>query len=417
MDKFIIEGKRKLKGEVKISGSKNASLPIMAAALLTDKDVLLKNIPDLKDITTMANLLKNLGCIVEVHNSTMSINCSNITSKVAPYELVKTMRASILVLGPLLARFGFARVSMPGGCAIGVRPVNLHLKAFESMGANINIEEGYIVAKSDKLTGNVIYFDIPTVTGTENVIMAATLAKGKTLIKNAAKEPEIVDLANMLNMMGAKIEGAGTSTIGIEGVDGLNGVEYTVMNDRIEAGTFMCAALITSSFIKMSNTPIYAMDAIFDKFKEMGGIVETLGDNSVLVGGETIKPVNIKTSVYPGFPTDMQAQFVSVLSLADGVSIVKETIFENRFQHVAELNRMNANIVVSNNQAVINGVKQLKGAKVMATDLRASASLVIAALAASGSTEILRIYHLDRGYEKIEEKLSKLGASIRREKA
>ena len=417
MDKFIIEGSKKLSGTVKISGSKNASLPIMSAALLTKEDVILKNIPDLKDINTMINLLKHLGCKIKKEGDVVTINCSSIDSPEAPYELVKTMRASILVLGPLLARLNSAKVSMPGGCAIGVRPVNLHLKAFESMDASISIDEGYIVAKTNKLKGSDIYFDIPTVTGTENVVMAATLASGKTVIKNAAKEPEIVDLANMLNKMGAKIEGSGTSTITVEGVDRLSGVEYTVMNDRIEAGTFMCAALITSSFIKMVNTPVYAMDAIFDKFKEMGGVVDVEDDSAVIVGGETIKPVNIKTSVYPGFPTDMQAQFISVLTLADGVSIVKETIFENRFQHVAELNRMNADIVVSNNQAVINGVKQLKGARVMATDLRASASLVIAALAAAGSTEILRIYHLDRGYEKLEQKLSNLGANIRREKA
>ncbi len=416
MDKFIIEGSKKLSGTVKISGSKNASLPIMSAALLTKESVTLKNIPDLKDISTMINLLKHLGCEVKKEGDVVTINCSDINSPEAPYELVKTMRASILVLGPLLARLNTAKVSMPGGCAIGVRPVNLHLKAFESMDASINIDEGYIVAKTDRLKGSDIYFDIPTVTGTENVVMAATLASGKTVIKNAAKEPEIVDLANMLNKMGAKIEGAGTSTITVEGVNRLKGVEYTVMNDRIEAGTFMCAALITSSFIKMVNTPVYAMDAIFDKFKEMGGVVDVENDSSVIVGGEIIKPVNIKTSVYPGFPTDMQAQFISVLTLADGVSIVKETIFENRFQHVAELNRMNADIVVSNNQAVINGVKQLKGARVMATDLRASASLVVAALAAAGLTEILRIYHLDRGYERLEQKLSGLGANIRREK-
>jgi len=417
MDKFIVEGSKKLTGTVKISGSKNASLPIMSAALLTKEDIILKNIPDLKDINTMIHLLKHLGCKVEKEDDAVTINCSSIDSFEAPYELVKTMRASVLVLGPLIARLNMAKVSMPGGCAIGVRPVNLHLKAFESMDTSINIDEGYIVAKTDKLKGSDVYFDIPTVTGTENVIMAATLAVGKTVIKNAAKEPEIVDLANMLNKMGAKIEGAGTSTITVEGVDRLRGVEYAVMNDRIEAGTFMCAALITSSFIKMVNTPVYAMDAIFDKFKEMGGVVEVESDSVVTVGGEIIKPVNIKTSVYPGFPTDMQAQFISVLTLAEGVSIVKETIFENRFQHVAELNRMNADIVVSNNQAVINGVKQLKGARVMATDLRASASLVIAALAAAGSTEILRIYHLDRGYEKLEQKLSRLGANIRREKA
>ncbi len=416
MDKFVIEGGKKLKGQVDISGSKNASLPIIAASLLTKEDVVLSNVPLLKDITTMINLLTELGCTIKRQDKQLLINCSQLHSFDAPYNLVKTMRASILVLGPLLARFKHAKVSMPGGCAIGVRPVNLHLKALNAMEAAINIEEGYIVAKAKILKGNEIYFDIPTVTGTENIIMAATLAQGTTVIKNAAKEPEIVDLTNMLNKMGAKIQGAGTSTITINGVGELHGVEYSVMNDRIEAGTFMCAALATSSFIKMNNVPIYAMDAIFDKFKEMGGCVELIDETTAIVGGEAIKPINIKTSVYPGFPTDMQAQFISVLSMSNGVSVVKETIFENRFQHVAELNRMNANILVSNNQAVIKGVSKLKGAKVMATDLRASASLVIAALAAVGTTEILRIYHLDRGYENIEKKLSKLGANIRREK-
>ncbi len=417
MDKFIIEGGNKLQGRVKISGSKNAALPIIAAAILTDEELILKNIPDLKDITTMINLLKELGCFAKKENGTLYIRCKNIKSSKAPYELVKTMRASILVLGPLLARTGVAYVSMPGGCAIGVRPINLHLKALEIMGANINIDKGYIVAQSKKLTGGEIYFDTPTVTGTENILMAAATAGGKTVIKNAAKEPEIVDLANILNNMGANIEGAGTSTIIVNGVKKLGGIEYSVMNDRIEAGTFMCAALITSSFIEIENAPVYAMDAIVDKFREAGGIVEQKGDNLIIAGGKIIKPVNIKTSVYPGFPTDMQAQFISVLSLAEGVSIVKETIFENRFQHVAELNRMNADIVVSNNQAVINGVETLIGATVMATDLRASASLVIAALAAEGVTEILRIYHLDRGYENMETKLANLGAKIRRIKA
>ncbi len=417
MDKFIIEGGRKLKGDVYISGAKNSSLPILAAAILTDKEIVLHNVPHLRDIVTMINLLKGLGCCVEFSDGTVRINCKELKSERAPYELVKTMRASVLVLGPLLARFGYAEVSMPGGCAIGVRPINLHLKAFQLMNTDIEIENGYIIAKTDKLVSNDIYFDIPTVTGTENVMMAATLAKGETVIKNAAKEPEVVDLANLLNKMGAKIEGAGTSKIVINGVEGLNGAEYEIMSDRIEAGTFMCAALITSSFIRMKNVPIYAMDAVFDKFKEIGGVIEKEGDGSILVGGEKILPTNIETSVYPGFPTDMQAQFVAVLSLAGGVSIVKETIFENRFQHVAELNRMGANIVVSNNQSVINGVEELKGAKVMATDLRASASLVIAALASKGTTEILRIYHLDRGYEDMENKLSNLGASIRRVKA
>ncbi len=416
MDKFVIEGGNRLKGCVSISGSKNASLPAMAAALLTDEKLTLKNIPNLKDISTMSRLLEELGCSVERKGDSLIINCSKLRSAVAPYELVKTMRASILVLGPLVARMKHAEVSMPGGCAIGVRPVNLHLKALENMGTNIEIDKGYIVASAKNLTGGEIYFDIPTVTGTENIMMAATLSRGTTIIKNAAKEPEIVDLANLLNSMGAKIEGAGTATITIEGVESLKGTEYSVMYDRIEAGTFMCAALITSSMIELKNMPKEAMDAICDKFREMGGKIEHLSNGNVMVGGNEIKPVNIETSVYPGFPTDMQAQFISVLTLAKGVSIVKETIFENRFQHVAELNRMNANIVVSNNQAVITGVDKLKGATVMATDLRASASLVIAALAAEGTTQILRIYHLDRGYEKLEKKLSALGANIRREK-
>ncbi len=416
MDEFVIEGGNRLKGTVAISGSKNASLPAMAAALLTSETVTLRNIPELRDIATMKRLLEELGCTVVRKGNALEINCSRLRSTLAPYELVKTMRASILVLGPLVARMKKAEVSMPGGCAIGVRPVNLHLKALESMGTSIDIESGYIVASANNLVGNEIYFDIPTVTGTENVMMAATLSRGTTVIKNAAKEPEVVDLSRLLNKMGAKIKGAGTSTITIEGVESLGGADYSIMYDRIEAGTFMCAALITSSMIELSNMPLEAMDAICDKFREMGGRIEKLENGNVLVGGEKISPVNIETSVYPGFPTDMQAQFMSVLTLADGVSIVKETIFENRFQHVAELNRLSANIVVSNNQAVITGVKSLKGATVMATDLRASASLVIAALAAEGTTRILRIYHLDRGYEKLEKKLSDLGAKIRREK-
>ena len=417
MDKFIIDGGYKLSGTVKISGSKNSSLPIMAASMLTDQDVVLENVPHLRDINTMIKLLKELGCTVENKNETLTINCKNANSLRASYDLVKTMRASILVLGPLISRFRYAEVSMPGGCAIGVRPVNLHLKALEKMGASISMEKGYIVAKAETLNGAEVYFDIPTVTGTENVIMASVLAKGTTAIKNAAKEPEIVDLANMLNTMGAKIKGVGTSTIIVEGVDSLSGADYTVMSDRIEAGTFMCAALITSSKITIENIPVYAMDAVFEKFKTMGGFTEKIQDNSVLVSGSKINPANIKTSVYPGFPTDMQAQFMSVLSLADGTSIIEETIFENRFQHVAELNRLNANITAIGNRAVIRSVDKLIGATVMATDLRASASLVIAGLAAEGVTEILRIYHLDRGYEHLEKKLSSLGAKIRRVKA
>ncbi len=416
MDKFIIEGGFKLSGYVEISGSKNSSLPIMAASLLTDKDVVLHNVPELRDINTMIKLLENLGCRVERKNKKLVLNCKNAGSLRAPYELVKTMRASILVFGPLMSRFGYAEVSMPGGCAIGVRPVNLHIKALEKMGADISIEHGYIVSKARKLKGSQIYFDIPTVTGTENVMMASVFADGTTFIKNAAKEPEVVDLANMLNKMGADIKGAGTSTIVINGVDRLDGVDYAVMFDRIEAGTFMCASLITESNIKIKNIPVYAMDAVFEKFKAVGGFIDIESEDAAVVGGKDIFPINIKTSVYPGFPTDMQAQFMSVLSLAKGTSIIEETIFENRFQHAAELNRLNANISAIGNKAVIRGVDKLVGAKVMATDLRASASLVIAGLAAEGVTEISRIYHLDRGYEHLEEKLSNLGAKIRRVK-
>jgi UDP-N-acetylglucosamine 1-carboxyvinyltransferase len=416
MDKFIIEGGHSLKGEIKVSGSKNSTLPIMAASLLTKDDVVLNNVPNLRDINTMIKLLIELGCKVERKEDALKINCGQVNSTTAPYELVKTMRASILVLGPLVARFKYAKVSMPGGCAIGVRPVNLHIKALEALGAKIALENGYITAQTKSLEGSDIYFDTPTVTGTENIIMAAVLSKSKTIIKNAAREPEVVDLANMLITMGANINGAGTSTIVIEGTDELKGTSYTVMNDRIEAGTFMCTALATSSYLTIKNVPIYAMDAIFGKFKSMGGSIEKIDESTIIAGGNQINPINIKTSIYPGFPTDMQAQFMSVLSIANGTSIIEETIFENRFQHAAELNRMNANILASGSKAIIKGTKKLIGAKVMATDLRASASLVIAGLSADGNTEISRIYHLDRGYEQLEKKLSKVGAKIRRVK-
>ncbi|WP_025270634.1 UDP-N-acetylglucosamine 1-carboxyvinyltransferase [Hippea sp. KM1] len=416
MDKFVIEGPTKLKGEAYISGSKNASLPMMAAAILTSEPVVLSNVPRLKDIDTMCKLLVRLNCRCErKENNDLVIDCSSINSDFAPYELVKTMRASILVFGPLLARLRSAHVSLPGGCAIGVRPVNLHIAAMKNMGASVEIEEGYIVARSDDgLKGEKIYFDIPTVTGTENVLMAASLARGRTVIKNAAKEPEVVDLARMLKAMGAKITGEGESTIEVEGVDRLKGVNYRVMNDRIEAGTFMCAALITGSAIELVNAPLYAMDAIVDKFVEVGGVIRNIDDNRIEVKGNALNPISIKTAVYPGFPTDMQAQFMAVLTLANGTSIIEETIFENRFMHVAELIRLGANIIISGNRAVIEGVDRLIGATVMATDLRASASLVLAGLAAEGRTEVLRIYHLDRGYESLEKKLSSLGANIER---
>ena len=415
MDKFIVEGPTKLKGTTVVSGSKNASLPMISAAILTDEDVVLHNVPDLMDIDTMCKLMFQLGCNCGRKKDTLRINCSGLDSDFAPYDLVRKMRASILVFGPLMARLHSAHVSLPGGCAIGVRPVNLHINAIKSMGGKVEIENGYIISETDKLNGSTVYFDIPTVTGTENVVMAAVLAEGKTIIKNAAREPEVVDLIKLLKKMGAKIEGEGESIIEIEGVKSLRGAEYTVMADRIETGTLMCAALITHSEIEIKNVPLYAIDAILDKFMEIGGKY-ILTDNGMIVGGEYIKPTLIKTAVYPGFPTDMQAQFMAVLSLANGTSIIEETIFENRFMHVAELNRLGANIIVSGNKAVVEGVENLVGASVMATDLRASASLVLAALAAHGKSEILRIYHLDRGYEKLEEKLTQLGAKIWRVK-
>ncbi|AEA33200.1 UDP-N-acetylglucosamine 1-carboxyvinyltransferase [Hippea maritima] len=417
MDKFVIEGPAKLQGQAYISGSKNASLPMMAAAILTDEEVILSNVPKLKDIDTMCKLLIKLNCKCKrLDNDDIFINCSGINSDFAPYELVKTMRASILVFGPLLARLKSAHVSLPGGCAIGVRPVNLHIAAMKNLGADVEIEEGYIVAKAERLEGATIYFDTPTVTGTENVLMAAALTKGKTIIKNAAKEPEVVDLAKMLKVMGAKIKGEGESTIEVEGVSKLRGVSYRVMSDRIEAGTFMCASLITGSTIELIDAPLYAMDAIVDKFIEVGGSIRKIDDSRIEIKGKKIEPVVIKTAVYPGFPTDMQAQFMAVLTLANGTSVIEETIFENRFMHVAELIRLGANILISGNKAVIEGVSHLDGATVMATDLRASASLVIAGLAAHGRTEVLRIYHLDRGYEALEKKLSSLGANIKRVK-
>ncbi len=415
MDKFIVEGPTKLEGSVIVSGSKNASLPMISAAILTNENLILHNVPDLMDVDTMCKLMVQLGCHCAREKSTLIINCSGLNSDFAPYDLVRKMRASILVFGPLMARLHSAHISLPGGCAIGVRPVNLHINAIKSMGGRVEIENGYIISKADKLKGSTVYFDIPTVTGTENVIMAAVLAEGRTVIKNAAREPEVVDLIKLLKEMGAKIEGEGESVIEIEGVKSLKGTEYTVMADRIEAGTLMCAALITHSEIEIKNVPLYAVDAILDKFVEVGGKY-VLTDEGMVVKGEHIKPTMIKTAVYPGFPTDMQAQFMAVLSLANGTSIIEETIFENRFMHVAELNRLGANIIVSGNKAVVEGVEELIGASVMATDLRASASLVLAALAAHGKTEILRIYHLDRGYERLEEKLTRLGAKIWRVK-
>lgn len=414
MDKLLILGGSPLKGEVTISGAKNAALPIMASTLLAQGIHTLKRIPKLKDVFTMAELIKKMGGIVEF-NELCKINTLKINKFEAPYELVKTMRASILVLGPLVARFGKAKVSLPGGCAIGARPVNLHINGLEKMGAKISLQEGYIIAQASRLIGAKIYFDIPTVTGTENLMMAATLAKGTTIIENAAKEPEIVDLANYLILMGAKIQGAGTSIIKIEGVDDLKPPqEYEIIPDRIETGTFMAIAGACRGDIILKGCRIDHIDAIILKMKDAGISFKETKNGIRVIGPKRLQAIDIKTMPYPGFPTDMQAQFMAMMTVANGTSVIKETIFENRFMHVAELRRMGADITVEGNTATVRGVKKLKGAPVMATDLRASASLVIAGLIAEEETLIDRIYHLDRGYEELDKKLIQLGARIKR---
>ena len=413
MKKLVIRGGGTLEGTVKISGAKNAALPLIAASLLTGGPTTYSRIPQLRDIKTIIRLLSELGVKVSGEED-LHIDASNIDSYEAPYHLVKTMRASILVLGPLLARFGKARVSLPGGCAIGSRPVDLHLKALSCMGVTIALEGGYILAECTKLKGARIYFDVSTVTGTENIMMAAALAEGTTVLENAAKEPEVEELAGVLNSMGAHIEGAGTDVITIEGVKTLHPVEHAIMPDRIEAGTYMIAAGITQSTITLSDCSLNHLPALVEKLEEIGlSIVPSNG--SIIVSGKgPLKSTDVKTLPYPGFPTDMQAQIMALLCLAEGTSIISETIFEDRFMHVGELKRLGANIRLEGNSAVIKGVKELCGAPVMATDLRASASLVIAGLVARGTTEISRVYHLDRGYECMEEKLSQLGADIQR---
>ena len=415
MDKIIIRGGERLTGEVRISGSKNAALPIIASSLLTEGWNTFHNIPDLADIKTIKKLLVNLGVQIE-GDSLIRINASNITNCEASYDLVKTMRASILVLGPLLARMGRARVSLPGGCAIGARPVNLHLKALKEMGAQIELRDGYIDAKASKLKGTKIYFDISTVTGTENIMMAATLAEGTTLLENAAHEPEVVNLAHVLNGMGAKISGAGTDTIEIEGVKYLHPVEDTVIPDRIEAGTYMIAVGLTGGNVNIAGCEPDHLDALINKLTEAGMNITPYDGGLSVKGGERITSVDIKTLPYPGFPTDLQAQIIVLMSVANGTSVIRETVFENRFMHVNELLRMGADITVEGNSAIVKGVPKLHGAPVMATDLRASASLILAGLAAEGKTELSRVYHIDRGYECIEKKLSSLGAGIRRVK-
>lgn len=416
MDKLLIRGGKRLKGIVEISGAKNSALPIMSASLLVEGYSTLKNVPFLRDIMTMGRLLANLGAGYHFEDNKVILNTKSIKSFEAPYELVRTMRASILVLGPLLSRYGRAKVSLPGGCAIGARPINLHLMGLERMGADIKLEAGYVVAKAKRLRGALIYLDMPTVTGTENIMMAGTLAKGTTVIENAAKEPEVVDLANALISMGAKIDGAGESVIKIEGVDELRPFDYSVIPDRIEAGTFMVASGITGGDILIKGVRLDHLDALVVKLKEAGVIIKELKEGIRVIGPQRPVATNIKTMPYPGFPTDMQAQFMALMCIANGTSIIKETIFENRFMHVAELRRMGADISIEGGTATVKGIKMLKGAPLMATDLRASASLVIAGLVAKGITEINRIYHLDRGYERMEEKLKKLGADIQRVK-
>jgi UDP-N-acetylglucosamine 1-carboxyvinyltransferase len=399
---------------VQISGSKNAALPIMAASLLASGEHRIHNVPDLRDISTMGKLLANLGAGYHFDNSKVILECSKITNHEAPYELVKTMRASVLVLGPLVARLGKAKVSLPGGCAIGARPINLHLAGLEKMGVTINLDAGYVLARSKRIKGAPIYFDIPTVTGTENIMMAAVLAEGRTFIENAAREPEVVDLANALISMGARIRGAGESVIEIDGVKKLEPLNHTVIPDRIETGTFIAIAGITGGDITIKKCRIEHLDAVINKLKDAGITFKNESEGIRVTGPSKLTSVNTKTMPYPGFPTDMQAQFMAIMSIADGTSVITETIFENRFMHVAELKRMGADITVEGATATVRGSKKLNGAPLMATDLRASASLIVAALAASGETTINRIYHLDRGYERIEKKLWKLGAEIKR---
>ena len=416
MDKLIIQGGIPLEGEIRISGAKNAALPILAATLLAEGPMVIGNVPHLHDITTTMELLGRMGCSLTVDERMhIEVDTSTIKEFFAPYELVRTMRASILVLGPLLARFGSADVSLPGGCAIGSRPVNLHLQGLTQMGAELSVEGGYIRAKAKRLKGVDMVLDLVTVTGTENLMMAATLAKGVTVIRNAAREPEVVDLADCLIAMGAKIEGAGTDTIRIEGVESLGGTRYDILPDRIETGTYLVAAAMTGGRVKLKNTRPHLLEAVIAKLNEAGAHM-TMGDDwiELQMNGDSLKAVNIHTSPYPGFPTDMQAQFTAMNCIASGTGTITESVFENRFMHVLELQRMGAQVKLEGNTAITTGVKQLTSAPLMATDLRASASLVLAGLVAKGATEVDRIYHIDRGYETIEEKLSNLGAQIKR---
>ena len=416
LNKLLIQGGTRLDGEIRISGAKNAVLPILAGTLLADGPAVIENVPHLHDVTTTVELLGCMGVQVLIDEKlSIEVDCSTIENYVAPYHLVKTMRSSILVLGPLLARFGQAEVSLPGGCAIGSRPVNLHIKGLQDMGADVEVRNGYIHARASRLKGARLVMDIVTVTGTENLMMAATLADGVTVIENAAREPEVVDLADFLNAMGAKITGAGSDTITIEGVEKLTGTRYRVLPDRIETGTYLVAAAISGGRIKVKDTDPGLLDAVIEKLREAGADI-TCGEDWIELDmhGRRPKAVNIRTAPFPAFPTDMQAQFAALNSIAEGTSTIVETVFENRFMHVQELQRMGADIEVEGNTAIVRGVKKLTAAPVMATDLRASASLIMAGLIAEGETEVQRIYHIDRGYEIIEEKLAQLGANIRR---
>ncbi|TCS72912.1 UDP-N-acetylglucosamine 1-carboxyvinyltransferase [Sulfuritortus calidifontis] len=421
MDKLIVEGGQRLTGEVAISGAKNAALPLLCACLLTREPVTFTNVPALNDIHTMLKLLEQMGVQVSREGDAVTLDASGLNNPVAPYELVKTMRASILVLGPLMARCGEAKVSLPGGCAIGARPVDQHIKGLQAMGAEVNVEHGYVHAKAVRLKGARLFTDMVTVTGTENLMMAACLAEGETVIENAAREPEVVDLAQCLTAMGARISGAGTDVIRIRGVDRLSGTRHRIMPDRIETGTFLCAAAATGGEVRLTGTSAGYLDAVVDKLLDAGCEIRSEKSPSCeaiqITAPRRLKAVSIRTAPYPAFPTDMQAQFMAINAVAEGSAVIRETIFENRFMHAVELIRLGADIKIDGNTAFVTGVERLQGATVMATDLRASASLVIAGLVAEGETHIERIYHLDRGYEKIEQKLTRLGARICRAKA
>jgi UDP-N-acetylglucosamine 1-carboxyvinyltransferase len=417
VDKIIISGGKKLKGKVTISGSKNATLPIQVATLLTDAECTLLNVPQLRDINTMNDVLRAIGMNIKEKKDHYLFQPKGKLKNMTPYDLVKTMRASVLVVGPLLARLGEAKVALPGGCAIGLRPINIHLEGFRKLGAKVEIKKGYVTLKAKKLVGNQMTLDFPSVGATENLMMAAVLAEGGTVIENAAREPEIVDLADFLNTLGAQVSGAGTGVISIKGVKELGGGTHTVIPDRIETGTFMVASAITGGNIRIKNARLDHLTALAEKLKITGVEIKEQDGDILIDGSPKFKPVEVETMPYPGFPTDMQAQMMSLMCITPGTSIFTETIFENRFMHVGELQRMGADIVLKGNSAFVKGVKFLSGAQVMATDLRASAALILAGLVAKGETEISRIYHLDRGYERIEVKLAKLGAKIKRIKS